>query len=743
MKVTVQLAPPPPAERKPLAAFAFDRSGNFLGTFAFDKDHALLDTKRNAIGRVFIAPRDLPLGKQPSIDQLVRRRAYEPAVKWGEARDVVQVLPVPEAYWAWWLYFCRVRGQVVRPVDFFGLHFTLPVCRARVHVCEVDPWIYVLPLLPDPDIFRLRDELLQQLLGPVVPRLPQPGPGPGPDPAPWLPQTGIGPGPRPGVEQALNPQPLPPRLGVAAAGPLAMTALRAVSAAPMAAQAAPALPAAAMIGLQSGSAALLRKTLVSQVDLLRPLLCGLPWLWRWFRCDEVAVIDTDDQGRFDTWILTPPRGDVPDLYFWVEYWINGSWQTVYSPPIACSTWWDYPCGTEVTLVVTDPRVPGCIPRPPVTDSLLIYGVGNLPLQHIQANGRAQGGNGDDYVPVAERPFAGSLLLQAEFPAKATLQSKGITHFLWSSRRVGEGEADWKPLTQAFSRGYRVDLPGDVHLSKQLPVQPDGSGLVPIPPDEPWFDLDGGVGGDWESYQFTTAVLDTTKLPSRTRVDEETGLPATDASGEFEFKLELFKGTTRVDFTAEGLGIQMQDVDHPLSGGVITWMPVELRNRYFGGTAHLQGFLVALATDNNACSASIDEARVGTTSAGPCGFIEYQSGDAVTLGYRMRHLTHNATFAFDIFRGSAGTIEYCRERSGVAFAVAHKAATEPAASSNYTRSAYHYQRTATVAEMLSSGCAQAAYGELLYAKAIATDGVQRAWWLDASAMPMAFALATQC
>ncbi len=44
-------------------------------------------------------------------------------------------------------------------------------------------------------------------------------------------------------------------------------------------------------------------------------------------------------------------GDHPDLYFWVEYSIGGAWTTMYHPPVRCNTYWDYACGSEVTIRV--------------------------------------------------------------------------------------------------------------------------------------------------------------------------------------------------------------------------------------------------------------------------------------------------------------------------------------------------------------------------------------------------------
>lgn len=749
MKTLIHWAGDARAEKLALTAFAFDADGALTDAVAVRDDQVVLEVAQRG-ARVFIAPDAHVAQRKPTIDELQKLRAYEPALRIVPGRERIEIAPIPPDLLVLWpLPFCRIRGRVVRPLQFFGFHLTLPVCRARVHICEVDPLILVLTTLPDPLIHRLRDDLLAEL---TKIRYPIPKPAPAPGPLTWLPMSGIDAAAGPvdpvpwrsaargrmataasmlavGDAVALNPQPLPPKERVLAfAQPMAVD-----------------LPSADLVRLSSLSTLTVREALLDNVVLLYPILCALPWFWPLLICDEVRVVETDDQGRFDTWMRYPPKGDVPDLYFWVEYFIGGAWQTVYRPSIHCHTYWNYVCGTEVTIPITDPRVPGCFPRPPTASSLLVYGIGNIPVEGIDIAGYAEGGNGGDYAIVTQRPFANVLDLMADFPIKSLLTAKSITHFLWSYRRQGGGEAEWTPLTEPFSRRYRVDFADDTHLSKLYPIQIDASGRFPIPSEEPWIDLETGsvVGGDWEVGQFLTAQVDTTGFPKRTTVDAEgLSFANNDASGEFEFKLELFKSDgTRVDFTNDGIGIQVQDIDHPLTGGTIPWKPVDPENRYLAGGTHLAGFRMPTVVDNNACEAQIFEARVGASLAGRCGFIHYAPGDSVELAYRVRHIRQRATFAFDINRGSVGVIEYCRNQAGDPIAVAYKAALEPAATSSYLRSAYRFARLATVLEMLSD-CPQGAFNEALYVAATATDGYRRAYWLDAAATPMAFALAPE-
>lgn len=157
-----------------------------------------------------------------------------------------------------------MRGRVVkRTYSPGGVVIDAPVCNARVHICEVDrlPWIIL--RIPDPDIFRLRDDLLERLRTPF----PWP-PVPNPDPSPWRTMPAdirsaidvrqlevrklVG-GSRLD-EVALNPQPLPP-LETPLAAQRALTRE---------------LPQALHASLSSGAASVVRCGLLDHLDLIRP-----------------------------------------------------------------------------------------------------------------------------------------------------------------------------------------------------------------------------------------------------------------------------------------------------------------------------------------------------------------------------------------------------------------------------------------------------------------------------------------
>ncbi len=317
-----------------------------------------LDASRLSRVSIGIAPVRPDLGDElPTRGQLGRLRMYEPVFTFDPKEKRYELKPIPsDLSRFWWLCFCRVRGKVVKPVTSGGVTIDMPVCHARVHICEVDPIWLILERLPDRDIFRLRDDLIEVIERPipVPPEPPWPfGPEPGPGP--------IGPidlGPIEVMDREVERAPLPS--GVEALErPEATAAFAETAERPVARSLSAQLSIESHVALTSPSAQSVRKALIDNAVLIYPWLCWWYWIWPWWwRCDEVAVVDTDDNGRFDVTIAYP-CDDQPDLYFWVEYFINNAWTTVYEPWRPCGTYWDFDCASEVTIRVTDPRVPYC------------------------------------------------------------------------------------------------------------------------------------------------------------------------------------------------------------------------------------------------------------------------------------------------------------------------------------------------------------------------------------------------
>ena len=161
-----------------ISAFLFDSAGNLLekskvkdGKVSFS--HCEQEVARN---RLFIAPvvnQSDEETEKPSIKMMERLSAYEPVLK--HRGKLVDTVRVPSSIIDLWpICFCWVRGHVIK--DDSGL----PVCGAKVHICEVDRfWRWILRL-PDLEVFRFRDDLLRVFDEPVLNRPTRPEPDPSP-----------------------------------------------------------------------------------------------------------------------------------------------------------------------------------------------------------------------------------------------------------------------------------------------------------------------------------------------------------------------------------------------------------------------------------------------------------------------------------------------------------------------------------------------------------------------------------
>jgi len=93
-----------------------------------------------------------------------------------------------------------------------------------------------------------------------------------------------------------------------------------------------------------------------------------------------------------------------------EYQIGSAWTTVYHPPIICNTYWNYECGTEVVIPITDPRVPWYTdPIPVPGKQVAILSIGHeVSIKEIK---RVTAVAEEGLTDVGE-PFGGSLELRS-------------------------------------------------------------------------------------------------------------------------------------------------------------------------------------------------------------------------------------------------------------------------------------------------------------------------------------------
>lgn len=691
---------------KPVAAVAylFDRGGALLASEALSDGRAQFSLRQVPAGaRLLIGPAldEAQRATAPTRAMLERLNAYAPEWRFEAGRRIYQIDAIPDHLWRLWYWCrCRVRGRVIKRVALpDGSNLELPVCNARVHICEVDRLWWVIERLPDPDIFRLRDDLLRLIRQPF-PWPPEPDPGPGPDPIASPLQVerrarvaAAGAMLRVGQEVALNPQPLPPLQ--------LPQALASYSVAP-----------ALQFALASHSAQVLRRGLLDHIELVRPWICLWPWLHPWYyRCDELRTVITDDDGRFDVSIRYPCHGDKPDLYFWVEYSIGGVWTTVYRPPIPCNIWWDYPCGTEVTITITDPRVHGCSHSPPLPGKqVIVKTIGRqVSMGEIQraAAGAAVEGTLQPgwHHPTRESPFGATLDPRVDFGDG--LKPAGITHYCWSYRPLGSA-GDWTAIAAPVFRHYREASPPGVppiYKSKKIgPVEGVTGYFFEIDPDLP----DGGE--DWEEFDgffdLASAYWDTAPL----------------AAGKYELKLELFRNIggnmIRVDLGDEG--VELFEVVTPVpTAGTIASAPAVL-DRALMEDGSLVGYRLVLHTDNRPCFGTIDMVTVAPGEEDQdCGFLEYAPGAMATIRFRASHPANYARFEFDVTRVTT------------ALAAGHSdGLVDDASAYGYIRAGDQFAKNVAVTDLLAgTACIRAAFAEVLHVYALATNGYDRLSGLD--------------
>jgi hypothetical protein len=711
-KIGVEGAPDTPVHA---TLYAFDVQGALLASGPLRDDLAQLAIPplRLQRARLFVGP-TLPEGRSaaPTLQSMARLNAYEPAWRFERGRQEYELLPIPALLWPHWRWCsCRVRGLVLKVETRDGVTSERRVCHARVHICEVDRLPWILGRLPDRIILRLRDELLVAIDRPFPPN---PNPPDPPfslsrvvDSKALLARAASVFGKLDAV--AFNPQPDPP--GLTRQPGTAGLALELRSA------------------LASESPQLVRDALIGSVSLLRPFWCRWGWLEPYLRpylydLEELAVVETGENGRFDATVLYR-CDDQPDLYFWVEVPIGGIWETVSRPPVRCNTYWDYTCGREVTLRLTDPRVQGCGERPEVLGKKVVVktigrevSMGEIyrdspdPALHAK-EGQVKEGWLDVVKP---SPFGGRLEPRVDFGSG--LNAAGITHYRWSYRPLGStADSDWKAIDQPVLRHYRVSTPpGAPATYHSLQIGPDTAFSGPYTIIAPALPANGE---DWEvldeSFDLASAYFDTPVAP-----------------GKYELKLELFKSVggilERVDLTAEGVELYEITAPAPLvEGSYTTTAAAGDRTLIETGTGHVVGYRLVLHVDNRECFGTINDVTLGGALAGPCGFLEYDAAEEEALiSFRASHPDNFATFSFRLVR--------------VATPVAEGAAdgrVDDLDDNGFSRAGDTFSKPLSVDTLMHSGldagatpCTRAAFAESLHVSALATDGYARLSSLDA-------------
>jgi hypothetical protein len=686
-----------------LAAFVFDSAGRLLEQAPVRKNQVVLASDAQTLmrSRLFVTPvseEDAGL-QEPTLKSMSRLGAYAPALRVGGS--LIEVIRVPDVVIGNWIVCsCWVRGRLIKSDS------GRPVCGARVHICEVDKiWRWIIEL-PELEVFRLRDDLLREIEVPELRRPPRPGPDPSPIDL-------IDPVDIPMNLAALGPQPEPLDLPAMKLSPIS-------------------LPYELKTRLLSSSSQIVRDSLVANIELLRPYLCLWPYWWR-FRCDEITVVETDGTGHFEASVKYLCNGDKPDLYFWVEYLIGGVLETVYRPPIACNTYWNYACGNEVVIEVDDARVPACDDEPDLQNhKVQIISIGrNVSMSEIHGNGSSVVNEG---LTTGGAPFGGKIEPRIWF-SRSNLLAKGIKYYRWSYRRLTEGDGavlttpgPWTQMTRTVVRHYAKLAAGDV-THEPYPLGPFSVGtesnLFEIKPVV----LPAG-GIEWsvmdEREDLASAHFETHKLGS----GADACAKALVAAGKYELKLELFwnSGAKVTDWEGEGIDLEMTDVAAPFGTGTVTTDDAPNYNRIKSG-GKTEAFRMLLHVDNNCCSAGIDALiGPGLGLATQCGFYEVLPTSSVTLGFTSGHPNDFATFSFSVKQGVTSSVNLA-SASGRVGDSPIPSNDSPATHAYMLSGSAHYSELFTASELLG-GCTRAAYSEALHVWTMTQNGYGRLHGLDA-------------
>ncbi|HVR68295.1 MAG TPA: hypothetical protein VMT98_16730 [Verrucomicrobiae bacterium] len=682
------------ADKAPeVSAYAFSSEGRLLATASVDaKGSAILKVPgaRNVARlRVLVGPK---VDKDAAdFNDLIRRGAQEKHLRVDAkaARFDVELTIFPDIWRCWLWGFCFVRGNLNKRVLVGGQYENFPVCNATVEVYEVDPIWIIIPKLPDLVLDRLRHII-------VDPRpIPIPVPEPGPDPAPFARAAML-------QEQAEFRH----RLDADSADTLRQIAqstdLR--------------------YAAQLGSKLQFQQALIDNAKLVRPLLCLFyPLL---VTKQLVATAQTDECGHFQTLFFKGCHNpDTPDLYFKAKQKLFGFFDVyVYAPtPVACYTWWNYACGTEVNLFTSSPWAHTCSPCPPVVGPdgknrwVAFLAIGAHGLNNIYGTAQDLAGSttpANIGLTQAGAPWGSMLLPRLEF--SNDLEAAGVRYYQLSWRKGSSGA--FLPLIGQVHHYYRHDVStptGNMpawtpELLGPIPVD-DGAGhevpnmfKIPYPSVAP--------AGVWDTppdineikEHFASAKFPSVEIAPGMHYDATGTLVGSDTSGKYEIKVDLFDNHGQ-PVNIGALGIVYAVPTDPDGTGTVNTVDASTLGLVSGNS-----MVITLHVDNNGCFADIAAPTIAATPADPCcGVLKYHAGDSVTMAWQALHPHNFATYSFGVVRGIQSVIS---ESGPVAASTSPKVQTVD-----------HLLNDNLPVGCPVDGCTVAGFSENLYVDGTASDG----------------------
>ncbi len=649
----------PPAEDLKLKAFLFSRNGKLLEIADVKNEKVSFSRKipDHRKVRVLLAPSKSGIENVGRISELKDRfKAFEPVI--SVDKNQIELSPVPDFFIPGWLFRkCRVRGNVSKIFEISGQTEKLPLCNVRVHICEVDRLILRIPRIPDDILTKIPDLILEPEIPIPVP-LPDPPPIRIPDLPPVFPnrpafrrlfRRDVNPFDLPVVRELRRPlvnKPINPELVKPS---IFNQDIRAK--------------------LLTREPAMIQAVLRENFELFHPIFCHIPWLWPYFyRCDELAVVQTDLNGQFDTSIIYSLFGDKPDLYFWVEAYIDGEWTTVYKPNIPCNTYWDYNCGSEVDILVTDPRVMwGCdneIDGEIIWIKTIGHGTSVSRIQQVNDSGTFIQGTSMNRIGLTDKlfskgdyrsPFGKSLYIIVQF--SSGLPVNNYYYYRWSYKKIRNADlsAVSGPLVQIANERFKhytyefIDTDGD----KQFGINHFRLGPY-------------SVGAESNLYHITPpspADAPVNAPESSTYWDQNTvsiGFDTTGMGGDglYELTLELFDktGARKTNIPNELFKVPHFDTFAPS----VNAPAINLHN---SGPGTCDAFKMVMRVDNSLCQAEIYSVKISAGGGAPfvsaspncCGFVPYHANSEVQLEFRAYHPQNLANYSFRVNKGTCGTV----------------------------------------------------------------------------------------
>jgi hypothetical protein len=712
--VIVKLLHDPGAEQtKNLRVYVVDSGGKVIEHAAFEDTEARLKVSKDMLdgnAKVYIAPNlgDRIPAKKITERTLLKANAYETVKNFND--NIISVNRVPSGIIGHIpFYNCLITGHINKYFYIGGEWTNLQLCDMRVHICEVETeliWPYI-PIyyrrIPPWVIVELGQKIIDLHTVPVV------GPTiPIPDPI----------GPVSGTKVNL------PLSSLSLKNTNARNAVKINSTANAARVNSPApLPENVLSALSTGSVDIIRKTMIDFHDLIYPYICFWPIYWPYiYTYDEDTIVYTDCNGHFEMWENTFSEDGPLNIYIWVEAYIGGTWVTVYKPALPCNTWWNYSCGTDINVTITDSRVDPChCGSGGPGDAFWFRSIGSSAgALHIEQNpahtqlvqstnfpnvGCTDALGISDYIS----PFGGALELLV-FAGENIYSSGvgGVTHFRWKATRIADetlhmisGSTTILNATTNVKREYLVKVGTFSYLPDSLTIAPEGSGdniAFRIPNQdinlEPTItSLYPGKELFWRDIFWTSATVDSTSLPG---------------DGLYRFDLELgkYSGSTFVVTDVDPRTFQISkidDLDYPQN-------PTTPYLNMSGALAH--NFTMLVRIDNAHCTAHINNAESDTgVLSGTCGFIKYtDSNQNIILSFKALHPRNFASFSFDVYKGD-GTQNTGIHPTGYVFSSVD----------SFTLAGDTFSDQFTVNHLLNGCLLQAAFSENLHVSALATNG----------------------